>query len=348
MFTIWYNILKNITREYDFSKYSSIFILTDSNVWPLYLETVIDILLPVNSNIFSYVFPAGEISKNLATVETIYTAMIEEHIDRKSLLLNLGGGVTTDMGGYVASTYMRGIDFCNISTTVEWMVDASVWGKTGVNLWHIKNAVGTFSLPKHIWMDIKMLETLETRAFVQGFWEIIKHGLIVDRDYYELSISKRATEFTPEELVELVKKSVEIKNTIVTDDPREQGCRKLLNFWHTIGHAIESLSLQTTRPLFHGEAVAIGMVVESKISELMGFITENEYQNIYDGILRCGLPVDFTITSDEAIFELMQHDKKTEKKNIKWSLLEKIGKGNWDQKVPTEIVKKALQLTLLN
>ena len=257
-------------------------------------------------------------------------------------MINLGGGVTTDMGGFVAATYMRGIDFCNISTTVEGMVDASVGSKTGVNLGHVKNIVGAFAEPRHIWMDTKTLETLEDRAYIQGFGEIVKHGLIADPEYYRLSVKCHAKSHTPEELEYLIRGSVQIKTDIVTRDPREAGERKLLNFGHTIGHAIESLSLDTEFPLFHGEAVAIGMVYETRISALLGMISEETSEKICQSIAAAGLPTTLPDVSIDSIMDLIQHDKKAEKKHVKWTLLRGIGAGVWDCEVPEEIVRKAL------
>ncbi|HSA84312.1 MAG TPA: 3-dehydroquinate synthase, partial [Patescibacteria group bacterium] len=256
-------LIGNLTNHIDINNYSRIFIVTDNIVAPLFLKKLLQTLPEGTAAI---TLSSGEKEKNIVTVGKIWSAMKENNLDRKSLVINLGGGVIGDMGGFAASTYMRGIDFLQIPTTLLSQIDASVGGKTGVDFAGIKNLVGSFQQPIGVIIDTQTLKTLPKREFLSGFGEMIKHGLIADKTYFELVTSKQPQSFSQEELINLIARSCEIKKTIVEQDETENGLRKLLNFGHTIGHAIESLSLETEMPLLHGEAVAIGMVAEAKVA----------------------------------------------------------------------------------
>ncbi len=338
---IGHALIEKMSGLVNVSKYSSIAIISDSIVGPLYASKLKQQFI---QDVLIHLFPSGENSKNLSIAEKIYKDLAHHGFDRKSLIINLGGGVTTDLGGFVAATYMRGIESINIPTTVEGMVDASIGGKVGVNLNHWKNYVGAFHQPKIIVMDIDTLDTLSIRNLTAGFGEIIKHGLIADKEYFEFVTSKKPKDFCKTESTEIISRSSKIKKNIVEQDVHESGKRKLLNFGHTIGHAIESLSLETKHPLLHGEAVAIGMVAEAMICQLAGMVSPKTLQSIVAGIRNVGLPtkIPFRVKQNN-LLGLIQKDKKNISGEIQWTLLESIGNGIINQKVSKNILKKALE-----
>ena len=261
-------LLGKINTLLDFSRFSKIAVLTDENIQISLISQISQIKKSLNRELVIITIPAGEkFGKNIETVKKIWKKMFESGLDRQSLLINLGGGVICDMGGFAASTFMRGIEFINIPTTLLAQVDASVGGKTGVNFNEIKNAIGVFKNPIGVVIDVQTLKTLPKREFVSAFGEIIKHGVISGREHFNLVTSKKPEEFNEQELIEIIKQSIKIKSNIVKKDPKETtGLRKVLNFGHTIGHAVESLSWKTNKSLLHGEAVAIGMVAESNLA----------------------------------------------------------------------------------
>ncbi|QQS43915.1 3-dehydroquinate synthase [Candidatus Roizmanbacteria bacterium] len=337
------NIIELIPDLIDLAGYSSIYIITDSNVSRHYLKPVIKIFSQRIANMYSFVFPAGESSKQIGTVVEIWKDMAKNMIDRKALIVNLGGGVVTDLGGYAASGYLRGVSFINISTTLEGMVDASVGGKTGVNLGTLKNYIGSFTQPELVVCDVETLKTLPHRVLIQGYAEVIKHGLIEDSNYFEEAVKKSPLEMTDKELIDIVAESVHIKSEIVRQDETEHRLRKLLNFGHTVGHVIESHSMKSQNPLFHGEAVSIGMIAESYICQLIGMITEKEFNKIESGIKRVGLPVRYEGLVVDDVLRAMLTDKKVEKGHIKWTLLSGIGQGEFNVSVDDKFVKKAIE-----
>ena len=329
--------------------YSQTYIITDSTVASHYLEPVTKALKESFSNdkIHSYIFDAGEKSKQLSTVEKIYLNMAEKNLDRKSVVINLGGGVVTDLGGFAASTFLRGLPFINISTTLEGMVDASIGGKTGVNLGNKKNYVGTFSQPIAVIADVSTLSTLTERTLIQGYAEVLKHGLIADKKYFEEVSEKPFTEFDSNKQIDIIGRSIEIKADIVRQDEYELSTRKLLNFGHTIGHVLESLSFQTDHPLFHGEAVAIGMVAEAKIAALSGMISDGDFNKIESAIETVGLPIKYTApTSVDEVYDLLSTDKKNIGGKIKWTLLSSIGTGEENVEIGESFVRKAIAYIL--
>lgn len=338
------NILEKFSEFVDFKWISTVCIIADSNIPKVFINKIKRSLdtFP-KEKVFEFVFEAGEKNKNLKTVEKMYEFFAENRLDRKSLVINIGGGVTTDMGAFAASTFMRGIPFINISTTLEGMVDASIGGKTGVNLGSLKNYIGTFTQPKVVVMDIDTLKTLPDRAYIQGFAEVIKHGLIADRTYFQFISSKPIARFSDDELINIIYGSVKIKASIVSEDERESGIRKILNFGHTVGHAVESLSLKTSKPLFHGEAVAIGMIAEAAISERMGMISVEEFKKIELAITNANLPVKFSGGSYEDIAKLLLTDKKNQGGKVKWVLLNGIGKTEFNVEVTESFIRKGIE-----
>ena len=230
--------------------YSRVFILTDQNVAPHWLGKLKRGALQDAREI---IIKPGESEKNLGTLQQIWQALLDGGCDRKSLLINLGGGVIGDMGGFAASTFMRGICFVQVPTTLLSQVDASVGGKVGVNFSSIKNLLGAFEQPDAAFIDLNTLSTLPTREYHSGFAEIVKHGLVFDRSYYQ-ELQPLTTPLSSKELASVVSHSCQIKSQVVEQDTRESGLRKILNFGHTVGHAIESLSHKTLSPYLHGRS----------------------------------------------------------------------------------------------
>lgn len=333
-------ILRNITRLFSFGIYSKIVVVTDTNVKKILAETISN-YLPGNTLIIT--IPPSESAKNIASVSKIWKELLRVGSDRKSLIINIGGGVVMDVGGFVASTYMRGIDFLNIPTTLLAQVDASIGGKTGIDFSGIKNLIGTFDQPKAIIIDIQTLETLPKRQLISGFAEIIKHGLIKDKKYFEKVTSQHPLEFGQEELIDIIKRSCEIKGEIVESDETESGPRRLLNFGHTIGHAIEALSLETKTPFDHGEAISIGMWAEAKISHLMNLLSTLDLKRIQEALINAELPILSTNIKIDKILEKIKSDKKNEKGKVNFTLLEGIGEAVYNQNVSETVISQALK-----
>lgn len=325
-------ILKDISRIVKLNKFSKVVVITDEKVPSNFLNSFEKIIVP-----------GDESSKNIETIQYIWKELLRLGCDRKTLIINLGGGVIGDMGGFAASTYMRGVKFLQVPTTLLASVDASVGGKVGIDFSGIKNLIGSFNQPIGVIVDVDTFESLPKREFVSGFGEIIKHGLISDLEYFKKVTSKKPGEFLEDELIEIIKRSCEIKAEIISIDERESGNRKLLNFGHTIGHAIESIYLNTNKPLLHGEAVSLGMIAEAKISQLSGLISIDDLKIIKSVLKNSGLPVNVKIESAQKIIELISKDKKSEKGKINWTLLKGIGNAVINQQVDDSIVKVSLR-----
>ncbi|MCI8372047.1 MAG: 3-dehydroquinate synthase [Lachnospiraceae bacterium] len=316
-------------------------IVCDSHVSPLYSELVKKELLKVSGQVSIFTFPAGEEHKNLDTVKELYTFLIEHKFDRKDLLAALGGGVTGDLTGYVAATYLRGIDFIQLPTSVLAMVDSSIGGKTGVDFDSYKNMVGAFHQPKLVYMNLSVLDTLDLKQYYAGYGEILKHGLIRDLDYYVWLLQHMAEVYThePEVLEEVIYQSCLIKRDVVENDPKEKGERALLNFGHTLGHAIEKLK---NFELLHGECVALGMVAASYISWKRGYIEKEEFLEIRDMMVAFRLPISLEGLEASAIVAATKLDKKMDGNNIKFILLKEVGCAEIDTTVTDEEMLEAL------
>lgn len=317
-------------------------IVTDSTVEPLYAQKVKEAIEPAVSQCEIFVFPAGEANKNLATVQNLYAFLIENHFDRKDMLAALGGGVVGDLTGFTAATYLRGVDFIQIPTTLLAQVDSSIGGKTGVDFDAYKNMVGAFYMPRLVYMNMDTLQTLEARQFFNGFAEVMKHGLIKDSKFYEWMISNmyEICDREPETLLQLVKRSCEIKKAVVEKDPTEKGDRALLNFGHTIGHAIEKAS---DFSLMHGECVALGCVAAAYISWKRERISMEEYYEIRDMFVPFNLPISADNLDAKKIVELTKSDKKMLSGQIRFVLLDKIGKAVLDDTVTEEEMLAAIE-----
>lgn len=282
---------------------------------------------------------AGEEHKDLHSCTHIWEDMLRYGADRHSLCINLGGGVVGDMGGFSAATFMRGMDFIQVPTTLLSQVDASVGGKLGVDFQGYKNMIGLIQAPSAVFIFTEFLETLPYRELLSGFAELLKHGLIADEAAYgQLSalVSLEDVSWAP-----IVEASVRIKQAITEEDPREQGIRKILNYGHTLGHAIESIRLTTPHPLLHGEAIAIGMVLEAYLSYELGYIAAADCNSVRSSMLKFYKKQELPTAAE--LLPLMLKDKKNKDGVIRFSLLQAIGRGNYDQEVNTAHIAAALR-----
>ena len=318
-------------------------IVTDSNVGPLYGKTVEGQLAPNCSQVDTFVFPAGEEHKNLDTVKKLYEFLILNHYDRGDTLVALGGGVVGDLCGFAAATYLRGVDFIQVPTTLLSQVDSGIGGKTGVDFDAYKNMVGAFHMPKLVYSNTAALLTLPEEQFASGMGEIIKHGLIKDRLYYGW-LARHADEIGRRDLAvceEMIVKSDLIKREVVEKDPTEQGDRALLNFGHTLGHAIEKLM---DFRMLHGQCVALGFLGAAYISAKRGMISMEEVAQLRDMAQSFGLPVTIAGLGLDLgqVAETTKSDKKMDSGAIRFILLEAIGKAYVDRTVTQEEMLTAL------
>lgn len=310
-------------------------IVTDSKVDSIYGEAVLSLIQGSCAKAVKFVFENGEENKNLDTVKKLYQFLIEEKFDRKDMLVALGGGVVGDLTGFAAATFLRGIDFIQIPTTLLAQADSSIGGKTGVDFDGYKNMVGAFKMPRLVYMNLSTLQTLDERQYYAGFAEIMKHGLIRDAIFYEwllenmYEICERDLNIVEEMLV----RSCTVKKMIVEKDPTEQGDRALLNLGHTIGHAIEKAK---NFELLHGECVALGIVAAAYISWKKELLSMDEYYEIRDMFVPFYLPITVDNIDPAEIVALTKSDKKIEGNTIKFVLLKKIGKAVIDRTVTEE------------
>lgn len=301
-------------------------VVTDTEVGKRYGKSVEKVLEGCCRKLTFFTFPAGEEHKTLYTVRDLYEHLIREGYDRKDLLVALGGGVVGDLTGYAAATYLRGVDFIQIPTTLLSQVDSSIGGKTGVDFDAYKNMVGAFHMPRLVYMNLATLSTLPERQFTSGMAEIIKHGLIQDREYDRWLSSNRSSVMKREyeALLHMISESCRIKGHVVEVDPTEQGIRAWLNFGHTIGHAVEKLK---DFALHHGECVAVGCAAASWLSYQRGWITEEEHRRVEALLQAYGLPVRVTGLDPQAVLKATKSDKKMDSGQIKFVLLKQIGEA---------------------
>ncbi|MFY0591297.1 3-dehydroquinate synthase [Roseivirga sp.] len=316
-------------------KHTKIAVLVDENTRKL-CYPIITGFLPDH---FVIEISSGERNKNLETCQHIWQTLTDHQFDRKSLLINLGGGVIGDMGGFCAVTYKRGIDFINIPTTLLAAVDANVGGKLGIDFNGLKNHLGFFQDPKAVFIDPIFLETLPKRELRSGFAEVIKHGLITDKDYFDQVVTKGLDQ---PNWHAVIAHSVEIKNEVVKADPREAGLRKILNFGHTIGHAIESYYLDSDNHLLHGEAIAIGMICEAHVSKKLLSLEIEDLKGISKHILQIYPDLNINKKDFTSIIRLMYQDKKNVNNLLNHSLLYEIGRASYDVSVDEKDVMDAM------
>jgi len=317
-------------------------IITDSIVEPLYAENVKKVIEEAGNTVSIFVFKSGEENKNLDTIQDIYEKLIQDKFERRDFLVALGGGVTGDMTGFAAATYLRGIDFVQIPTTLLAMVDSSVGGKTGVDFRQYKNMVGAFNMPRLVYMNLDVLQTLDDRQFYSGFAEAMKSALIKDAHFYEWQIENmyEICDREADAMKELVYRSCDIKRFIVEKDPTEKGDRALLNLGHTIGHAIEKYKNFT---MTHGECVALGCIASAYISWKREMLSMEEYYEIRDMFVPFNLPISVEDVDIEEILSFTKSDKKMDNNQIKFVLLKKIGKAVIDRTVTDDEIRAALK-----
>lgn len=327
--------LKQLDKFLQKKEYSSAFILVDENTHKHCLPLLIANCASLHQAEIIEI-DSGEKNKNIEISSQLWNTLSYLKADRNSVFINLGGGVICDMGGFVASTFKRGIDFIHIPTTLLAQVDAAIGGKTGIDSSNIKNEIGLFSEPEAIIIFPDFIDTLDKKQIRSGFAEIIKHGLIADSLYWK-KIKKEKN------IKNLISESIAIKNQIVQKDSFEESIRKHLNFGHTIGHAIESYYLtESSKPLLHGEAIAVGIVCESYLSNLKLGLTKNELKEICDFTLSVFGKIKINRNAFDALIDWMKHDKKNISKKINFTLLEKTGRAKHDNFISEEEIKKAL------
>jgi 3-dehydroquinate synthase len=320
-------------------EYTKLFILLDENSMAhCYPQLVANV--PVFEDAEIIEIESGEENKNIEICAQLWATLEELGADRQSLLINIGGGVIGDMGGFIASTYKRGISFVNIPTTLLAQVDASVGGKVGVDLNHFKNLIGVFNNPLAVFINTDFIQTQDRKQLLSGFAEIIKHALITDEVYWNTVKKADVVEFS--EMEKIIEESVNIKNKVVLADPREKNIRKSLNFGHTVGHSIESLFLESGSPILHGEAIAAGMIVETWLSTKITSLSDESLNDITAFIASIYEPLPIEESHFERILAFMLHDKKNRKGQINFSLLSSIGKCEINQTASVDLIKEGL------
>lgn len=334
------NLERDLVNAIAECEHDKIFILTD--------QTTHDMCLPKLQNFLclkgaqSIVIKAGDTNKTLDSLAEVWTALSQGGATRHSLMINLGGGMVTDLGGFAASTFKRGIDFINIPTTLLAMVDASVGGKTGINFGGLKNEIGVFSDSKFVIINTQFLDTLDHDNICSGYAEMLKHGLISDNKHWAELVGFNLAQPDLVQLQRMVAESIKVKERIVTEDPHEHGIRKALNLGHTVGHALESFAMKHGRPVLHGYAVAYGMVCELYLSaRKTDFPTDKMHQTVrfildhYDRL-------PYTCDDYPELLELMRHDKKNTSGIINFTLLGGIGDIRINQTATKEEIEEAL------
>ncbi len=359
LITVHYNEkpIYDIAIEKDFSKLAmkvselgisgrKLCIVTDSNVGELYADEVKNELEKTGNAVFVYTFRAGEASKNLNTVEDVYEYLIINKFDRKDMIVALGGGVVGDLAGFTAATYLRGIDFIQVPTSLLAQVDSSIGGKTGVDFRAYKNMVGAFHQPRLVYMNLSVLGSLSERLFNSGFGEIIKHGFIRDKEYYTWLKEniQHIKSHDYDALENMIAISCNIKRRVVELDPTEKGDRALLNFGHTLGHAIEKLK---NFELYHGECVVLGMVAALEISRTRQLISDAEYEDAINTFKAYNFPVTVDGISVEDVIKVSKNDKKMDAGKIKFILLDRIGNAYIDKTVTDDEMRAALSKVII-
>lgn len=341
--TIGYSIEQKLMEFIRTSGFSAkALLVSDVSIGSFYGEKVLGILRQAGLEAELYLVPTGERSKSVEVAEKLYTKAIELRLDRKSAIFALGGGVVGDLTGFVAATYMRGVPFIQIPTSLLAQVDSSVGGKVAVNHRLGKNLIGAFYQPRAVFMDLSMMATLPEREIYTGLGEIIKYGIIYDADFFvylEKNVEKILALQT-DALVHIIARSCEIKAAVVSQDEKETGLRIILNFGHTIAHAIESETGYTKYN--HGEAVAIGMLGAAKISEAIGYINHDAVVRVQTLIERFHLPIKAKGCTVEKMRATILHDKKTVNGKVHWVLMEGIGKVSVNTNVPDAVVERIM------
>ena len=320
--------------------HSTIFVLVDTNTND-YCSSKFLSNIATESRIEIIEIEPSELNKNIETCVELWSALSDLGADRKSILINLGGGVVSDIGGFVAATFKRGISFINVPTTLLSMVDAAIGSKNGVDLGNLKNQIGTITSPQMVVIDTAFLETLPQNQMRSGLAEMLKHGLIASQEYWIKF--EDLTNIDYADFDSLIAESVEIKNKIVLQDPTEEGIRKALNFGHTLGHGIESHFMSKEASLLHGEAIAIGMILESFLSYELNYISRSDYEVIKNQLLSIFGKIEFSDSDISEILSLLKHDKKNEYGKVKFALLDGIGNIKLDQEVDNDLIMASFE-----
>jgi 3-dehydroquinate synthase len=329
-----------------FSGYHKIFVLVDENT-EKYCLPVLQKKLPSLAFDGIIRIKSGELNKNVYTATAIWKQLTGFHAERHALLVNLGGGVITDMGGFTAATYKRGIDFVNIPTTLLGQVDAAIGSKTGIDFDTYKNQVGLFADPRAVIIDPVFLKTLNSTFMRSGFAEMLKYALIADVPLWQM-MNHRHFRDMQDQMETMIVRAVRDKIAIVEKDKHEAGLRKLLNFGHTAGHALETFFMKTDHPVTHGEAVAAGMICATRISAQWPGLACRDSEKIYEMIHRNFFRLPFSENQIPRIMELMHQDKKSKAGKLHFTLLKKLGEGIADVEVPEEKVVESLLFYLRN
>ena len=318
-----FSLLSDVMKSINAPK--KLLVVTDTNVEKIYLSEVVGILKNAGYDVNSFAFPAGEENKNINTISDICKACLENKLDRKSMIVALGGGVVGDMAGFAASIYMRGIDFVQVPTTLLSQSDSSVGGKTGIDFCGSKNILGAFLQPKHVYINVSAVKTLPEREIISGLGEVIKHGIIRDKDFYEFLKEniKEIKNLDDSFLMRMCKTNCAIKASVVEADEKEAGERAHLNFGHTIGHAIESAS---NFELTHGECVALGMIGAFYIAVGRGYVSSSKLDSFIALLSDYGFKTKTDISDVEIILDIMRSDKKSANGTIRFVLPTEIGK----------------------
>ena len=319
------------------------YVVADATVFSLYGDTVMTSLREAGFGVQSFAVPPGEMSKTLDSVSHIYDWLVDCRAERGDVVVAVGGGVITDVVGFVAATFLRGLSLVQVPTSLIAMTDASVGGKTAVNHPKAKNLIGAFYQPRLVLADVQALTTLSERELTSGWAEVIKHGLVLDGELnaFLLKNANKLVKLEPEATTEAVRRSVAVKARIVSEDEKEQGRRILLNYGHTIGHGLEAAT--DYGRFLHGEAVSLGMVGAAMLSNALGALSPEVVKQHRDTLKTFGLPVSCSGVDVKGVLKAMELDKKVKGKAVRWVLLEGIGEPVIRQDVPKQVVAKVLQ-----
>jgi 3-dehydroquinate synthase len=335
------DVIKKLKDYFDFSGYSGIVLITDTTVKRLYGQIVMKALKATGKKVYLFTLPVGERAKSLREVERGYRFLLEKNIDRKGLICALGGGVVGDTAGYIAATYLRGIDYIQLPTTLLAQVDSSIGGKVGVNFGGKKNMVGSFYQPKIIIGDVALLKSLPPAEVRNGMAEVIKYALAMDRGLFRI-LEEKKWKLTQAALKDIIMRCARLKAGIVeADETEKSGQRAILNFGHTVGHALETAA--RLKELSHGEAVAVGMIAASRISEELGMLEPGSVPRIERLLQKFGLPTYCQKVKPDDLISAIRFDKKTTLGETGWVLIKGIGKGITNQRVADNIVRKVLR-----
>ena len=333
--TLTTNLSEALSGFFQATAFSQVGVVVDENT-EQHCYPLVQNYLPEHAK---YVIRSGERHKNLDTCTQLWHWMTEARFDRRALLINLGGGVIGDMGGFCAATYKRGIRFINLPTTLLSQVDASVGGKLGIDFQGYKNHIGLFQEPLHVFIHPEFLQTLPHQELRSGFAEVIKHSLIADAGYWPLV---RQVELAKQDWARIIDHSVQVKANVVAQDFQEEGLRKILNFGHTIGHAVESFYLDTNRHLLHGEAIAVGMIAETFLSEKLTDLPAAQARDITQFLLKIYDHRPVPVEEMEAMIELARQDKKNTQSVIQCTLLKEIGEATYDVPITSQDIRECL------